>query len=130
MKADPAIRGRTYEVLGLDCLFISYAGMAPDDAPIHRHLRALRPGDRLTALRMPTGSGTAVVLLDASGNKVARLSAAASRTWEPRLESIAEIRVRALVHRVPGDEESLGIRIQATAWEVPVVEMVWAADRP
>lgn len=129
VEADPGICGRSYEVLGLDSVFISHAGKAPDDAPIHHHLKALRPGDRLTAKRAATGSGTGVALVDLFGNEVARLSAAATRTWEPRIESIAEIRVRALVHRVPETEETLGIRIRATSWEVPVVEMVWNADR-
>ncbi len=113
---------RTYELLGLDEIYLDYAGTFPADHAIHRHLAALGTGQRV-ALR-PEGSR--VVIADPSGHCIGRLSAEGAERWRRRLERILEVRVVAVLQRFRDDpDERFTGRIRADRWELPVLEAVW-----
>lgn len=116
------ILNRRYDLLGPADLFLDHAGLKPPDHPIHAHLAALQPGDRL-ALRV---SGGHLVLLDAEGFPVARLAKQAAQTWRPRLARVEGLRLVALVRRLKTDStETFRDRVLSERWEVPLGELVW-----
>lgn len=114
---------RSYTLLGLDDVFIDFAGRHDPDHCIHRALASLNPGDKLK----PLSQGKRVQLVNDAGIAVAQLSAKAAKYWTPALEAIDEIRLLGLFVRKKKDcagsdyESSL----RADRWEVPLCEIAY-----
>jgi hypothetical protein len=69
-----------------------------------------------------------MMLLDAAGIAVARLSRRAAGVWCPRVELIEAIRVEALMRRDrTQDTDAFAGRSRCEHWEVPLVELRWRA---
>ncbi len=144
IEAPPAeVMARRYTQLTPADLDLGYAGRQPPDAPIHRHLAALQPGDQLgwrpgaPASCRPAGTQCTddqragaqagqLLLTTAEGKPVARLSKRAAAEWLPRADRIQAIRVLALMRRDRAQTESdYATSLRCDAWEVPLVELRW-----
>ena len=112
-----------YEVLGLNDVYLSYAGMFPRTHPIHQHLSQIQAGDKIfLAAKNP-----AVKICNKVGFCVGSLSQSASAKWGKKLGRVSEVRVVAMVERDSMDvQETYKGRIKAVKWEVPVLEVVYA----
>lgn len=116
-----AIAHRSYRLLGLPDLYLSFAGGFPASASIHRRLAALAPGAALELRQV----GNAVHLCLPGQSVVAALSTEAAAAWRERLDQVEEIRVLALVERRAEDNEpAYRDRLRCDRWEVPIVEVV------
>ncbi|MEE8525105.1 MAG: RecQ family ATP-dependent DNA helicase [Thermoanaerobaculia bacterium] len=121
---DEAVIHRRFELLGLQDLFLSYAGRWAEDLPIHQRLATLRPGDPLGMRR----SGEFLQLQDRSGGIVGALSEAGRERWDGLSDAIEEIRVVAMVERRAEDSDGEYRRqLHCRRWEVPVAEVVYKA---
>lgn len=124
----PAKSGKPkiYHLLGMEDLYLDFAGRKPERHPTRQALRALRAGHRLGI----APHGEQVELINQEGVVLARLSQKARAVWTPRLASISEVRVVALVRRYR--DELTDTRLQATchgeSWQVPLVELVCSED--
>jgi ATP-dependent DNA helicase RecQ len=116
---------RRYTHLTPADLDLGYAGRQPPGAPIHPDLAALQHGD-LLGWRQREGQ---LLLLDAAGKAVARLSRRAAAEWLPRIEQIEQIRVEALLRRDrhQDDKPDHAKYCLCDRWEVPLVEIRWHA---
>jgi ATP-dependent DNA helicase RecQ len=123
VEAPPAaILARRYTRLTLTDLDLGFAGRQPPDAPIHRHLAAVQAGDAVGWRR----SGDDLLLTDAGGEVIARLSKRAAAAWRPRLERIEQTRVLAVLRRDRAQGEAeLAQRCRCERWEVPLPEIRW-----
>ncbi len=112
-----------YEVLGLEEIYLGYAGYFKAEHPIHAALANLQPSDRLALRVQPRGG---LDLCDSSGTCIARLSRKAEAAWADCVAAIREIRVLALVRRRADQDEETERRerYEVPEWEVPVVEVV------
>jgi ATP-dependent DNA helicase RecQ len=132
LRAEPAVEpppaevlARRYTRLTPADLDLGYAGRQAPDAPIHGQLAALNSGDLLTLRR----DGDHLMLLDAYGVRVARLSKRAASVWCPRIDMIETIRVDALLRRDRvQDSEAFAAQSRCEHWEVPLVEIRWRAQ--
>lgn len=113
---------RNYTLLGLDDIFLDYAGRLPPEHPVHQGLAQLQPGDRLR----PVSRGEQIQLLDGDDHPVAQLSVRTAKQWRPLLTSISEMRVLAMVVRKRTDntDSHYGKRLHCERWDVPVCEVV------
>jgi ATP-dependent DNA helicase RecQ len=112
---------RQYALLGLNEINLGHAGTFPDDHPIHRHLDALVPGDRLRMVTVQDG----ITLSTDRGFYVARLSQEGCRQWEGRLGEIAECRVLGLLYRFAEEGQPEFHRyLKVPFWQVPLLEIV------
>jgi ATP-dependent DNA helicase RecQ len=113
-----------YRVLTLEDIHLGYAGQFSPDHSIHRALAALQTGDKLT---MQPSERNGIVLLDKTGNCVARLSRKAEKDWEGRQTSVREIRVLAMICRKAeqDSDETRRKRCQVPEWQIPVTEVVF-----
>lgn len=110
-----------YELLGMQDIYLSFAGRRPPDSPIHAHLAALQPGSRLMAKK---GSDR-IELLDEHGVAVSALSHSASRKWLPNLDAIKNIRVIAMLRRYAVDSgEEYRKSYRCESWEAPWIEII------
>ena len=113
---------RRYRTIGLQDLFLSFAGGHPDSDPIHQRLAALQPGDALE-LRP---AGKHVRLYDRSAGVVGALSGEGAARWRERLGNVESVRVVAMVERrVEDNEPAYRERLRCVRWEVPVVEVAY-----
>jgi ATP-dependent DNA helicase RecQ len=121
---DPRITHRNYSLLSLADIFLSYAGRQPEDAPIHRALASLRPGNRGHLRATPQGH---VEILTSAGNVIARLSSSAAEIWAPRLAHLLEARVLAVLRRFPNPDNEVEdvSKLRCASWEIPLLELVW-----
>jgi ATP-dependent DNA helicase RecQ len=121
---DPNIQHCEYSILGLGEIFLSFAGIHPDGAPIHRALACLRPGDQV---RLRANAKGIVEIVDSAKTVLGKLSQAGSRTWAPRLDACQQVRVLALIRRVPtpASETESQLELRASSWEIPLLEIVW-----
>jgi len=108
--------------LGLEDLFLDYAGRKPASHPIHGALRQLRVGARLQVSFEDEGWG--LLVEPRSRQAVAALSQKAREVWKQR--TILEAVVIAVVHRAR-DESSggHGHKCRVPTWHVPLIEVVW-----
>ena len=112
---------RTYHLLGMEDLYLDFAGRKPEHHPTRQALRALHAGCRVGI----KGHGEQVDLVNEQGVALARLSKKAQAIWAPRVASIKEARVVALVRR--RRDELADTKLQASchgqSWQVPLVEL-------
>jgi ATP-dependent DNA helicase RecQ len=111
-----------YAMLGLEHMYLGYAGCFPASAPIHQALAALKPGDPVH-LDLEQDR---ILVRDSAGRRVAALSKSARQAWEDRLSSVRQARVFAVVCRDSEqdlDPERRNHRL-VPEWEVPVIEVI------
>ena len=110
-----------YALLGMEDLFIDYAGRRLENSAIRRALTLLNCGDVLSL----AGRGDHLELVNNEGVSVARLSKKAKQIWDSRLEFIEEITIVAMIRRYRDDvdDEKFKNRCHGDMWEVPVVEL-------
>jgi ATP-dependent DNA helicase RecQ len=110
-----------YEMLGLNEIYLDYAGCHSDEHPIHRDLAALETGHRVSF----SHTNGKIEILDGSGKCLARLSKEGADKWLGTLDQVSELRVIAMIQRTQ-DDPDLGFhnRIKASKWELPVLEAV------
>lgn len=120
--ADPTARRRTtYTVLGLEDIYLSYAGSKGGEHPIHQALTEAETETKVTL--EPIGSGIRVC--DPNGRELARLSRAAASRWRlARMNPTDdETRVLAMVLRTKHDgDEKYRRNVKTDRWEVPILE--------
>lgn len=111
---------KRYTLLGLQDLYLDYAGLKNEGNPIRRSLELLQPGDRL-GLVIRNGH---IELVNQRGIAVSRLSKTARDKWKPYLGMVQEVRVVAVVTRNIEDiaDEAFKTRCFGKTWEVPIVE--------
>ena len=111
-----------YEILGLEDVFMDYAGTFPSKHPIHRHLSDLKTGDPVWLVRDKRG----LAIHDRTNFCLGRLSAEASWRWMPRMDTVDTIRVLAILTRGRLDpDENFDKRIKTDRWELPILEIIY-----
>ena len=116
---------RRYTRLTPAHLDLGYAGRQSPRAAIHRHLAALSAGDPLQWQR----DRDSLLLLDAAGHPVGRLSRRAGAEWLPRLAQIEQIRIDAMLRQDKAHSSpEFAERCRIDHWEVPLVEIRWHSD--
>jgi len=114
-----------YDIIGLEEVFISYAGLRSPGTRIHKALQSLKTGSPVSLIHNSKG----IVLRAENGVDVASLSAKGRTHWESRLERIEKIETKAIVTRYKDEGETPnGMTIRSDAWEIPVVEVAWRKD--
>jgi ATP-dependent DNA helicase RecQ len=113
---------RRYETIGMEDLYLDYAGHQRPEGPLHGALAALNTGNLLRA----APSGEYVELRDDKGTCVARLSQSGRKDWYGRLDRIERITVLAMVQRSSADSQE-GYRdlCKCEQWEIPLAEVVY-----
>ena len=121
---DELVLRRRYDILGMEDLFLDYAGRKCLGDPVHAQLSELNPGDPLHAV----SKGDYVELQGDKGVCVALLSKIARTVWHGRLDSIERITVLAMVQRRSEDSgEEYRWRCKCEQWEVPLAEVVYSS---
>jgi ATP-dependent DNA helicase RecQ len=125
LRKDASVAGaKQYSVLGLQDLYLDFAGMYHSDKPIHSRLANLRPGSPLHFMR----DGERIRLGDGE-IAVAALSKTAYETWRDRLDRIESVRVLVMVRWYrDGGASRYSQSCKTDSWEVPMVEVVHLAE--
>lgn len=112
---------RTYEIVGLDDIYLDYAGNYPQTHSIHGQLAKLETGNCVSFCRKNEG----IEIQNDKGVCLARLSKQGVEKWMHRLDQILEVRVLAILQRNRDDPDAVfQKRINADNWELPVLEVV------
>ncbi len=122
----PAAALRRYRVLGMPDLWLSWAGMQPEVAASRKALAAAAAGDAVQLKATRRG----LVIANAAGIAIGKLSAKASDEWLPRLPFVREARLLGLVVRTAAQCRAAGMDLAYATdeWLVPIVEVVTDAD--
>jgi ATP-dependent DNA helicase RecQ len=116
------IMQQRYELLGMQDMFLDFAGRRPLNDAVHQHLAALQPGSLLT----PRTIGERVEFLDRDGLAVAMLSRSAAKAWLRGARQVNAIRVVAMLRREIKDSgEEFRQYCHCDTWEVPWLEVVF-----
>jgi ATP-dependent DNA helicase RecQ len=109
-------------LLGMDDIFMDFAGRQPLDSPVHKELRELNCGDELYA----KNGSKRIQLISARGIPVAQLAREATGLWLDKLGKIRKIKALGIVRRYAKDAQPGFISaLKCEKWEVPVVEIYW-----
>ncbi len=118
---------RRYELIGLNEIYMDFAGCFDKGQGIHNRLARLESGQ--TVLFHQTDKGIEIHNMD--GRCVGNLSREGSEKWLQRLDRICELRVIALLRRDRLDpDEGFRNRIKVDQWELPVIEAVYLPKTP
>ena len=111
-----------YTVLGMQDLFIDFAGGKPKGHRVHSSLAHMQAGDSVTLKRKQSGQ---VVVLDGEGVQVGRLSKNTAESWQkPELQQVDEVRVLGMVSRELEDSKlEYRDQIAVPDWELPLLEV-------
>ncbi len=112
---------KRYTLLGMEDLFLDFAGVRNEKSPSRTALEQLNVNDQLSLIV----KNEQLELVNESGISVARLSRAAQRRWSSRLNSIIDVRVVAVIRRYKDsiNDEAFRQSCIGEAWEVPLVEI-------
>ena len=121
VTGDRARNRITYTVLGLEDIYLSYAGNKHSEHPIHQ---ALAETGTATAVTVKPIGSTGIRVCDTNGRELARLSKAAARKWLARDNRTGdETTVLAMVLRMKDDgEDKYRQHVKTDSWEVPILE--------
>ncbi|MFN2353350.1 MAG: RecQ family ATP-dependent DNA helicase [Desulfopila sp.] len=116
---------RRYALLGMEDLFIDYAGIRRENDPVRRVAASLNCGDNLCMVFQDDRCQ----LITEGGVPVACLSQKARKRWKARLDMIVEITIVAMVTRHRDDIADIAFkkRCHGERWEVPVVEISYTS---
>ena len=115
---------KKYELLGLNRIYLDYAGNFPQTHPIHSHLAELRTGQCVSFCQ----NNSKIEIHDSGGKCLDRLSSEGTNKWRERLDDILEVRVVAMLRRNRDDpDENFRKKIKADNWELPVLEVICPA---
>ncbi|MFH0782320.1 MAG: RecQ family ATP-dependent DNA helicase [Pseudomonadota bacterium] len=119
--SDAGVRKR-YTLLGMEDLFLDFAGVRRENHPVRITLQRLKTDDRLKIEKR----GLYLEVVDNAGVSVGRLSHAAAGKWASQLKAIKEVRVMAMVRRYRDDvaDKVFRARCYGESWETPVIEVV------
>jgi len=116
---------RRYELLGLDEIYMDYAGGFPHKDRIHARLAEIRTGQCVFFSQ----NNSRLEINNSSGKCLARLSKEGADKWRDHLDHILEVRVLAMLRRNRDDsDEDFQKRIKTDNWELPVLEVVRSAS--
>lgn len=112
---------KEYTLLGMEDVFLDFAGVRSLNHPARKALALLQAGDPL----LLESRNDHLELVNTDGVSVARLSKAARNIWAKRMCTISEIRVVAIVKRYRDEIADTKFREKCRGefWEVPVVEV-------
>ena len=110
-----------YEILGLDDIFMDYAGRFPKNHSIHKQLAKLKTG---TEVFIVNGDRN-VQVYDFGKHCISRFSNKAAENWRNRLESIHKVRILSMLTRTRADSDgNFDEWIKTDSWELPILEIV------
>jgi ATP-dependent DNA helicase RecQ len=117
------LQNKHYEMIGLNEVYMDYAGCFHGSSKIHNHLACLEAG-QLVAFY---ANDQSIEIHNRDGCCVAKLSKEGAARWAPRLNQLQELRVVALLRRDRDDpDEEFINRIRADQWELPILEAVYS----
>ncbi|MCF8070331.1 MAG: RecQ family ATP-dependent DNA helicase [Desulfobacterales bacterium] len=115
-------QNKRYELIGLNEVYMDYAGCFHKSNRIHNQLGCLEAGQCLSFHQ----NDNSIEIHNIDGCCVAKLSKEGASKWAQRLDQIQELRVVALLRRDRDDpNEEFISRIKSDQWELPVLEAVY-----
>ena len=119
--SEPMAR-RSYHLLGMEDLFLDFAGIKEEQHPSRLALQKCKAGERVVIQER----NSHLELVDNDGVAIARLSKKAQGEWADRLDSIRDALIVAFVRRYRDDIEDKKFQTACygQSWEVPIVEVV------
>ncbi len=122
-EIENGLQNRCYELIGLNEIYMDYAGCFHRNNIIHEHLFCLEAGHRVAFHQ----NNSSIEIHNSDGCCVARLSNEGVTKWSHRLDQIQELRVVALLQRNRDDPAGGFInRIKSDQWELPILEAVYS----
>jgi len=117
------LQNKRYELIGLNEVYMDYAGCFHKSKNIHNLLACLEAGQCVVF----NSNDKSIEIHNCDGCCVAKLSKEGAAKWSQRLNQIQELRVVALLRRDRDDpNEDFISRIKADHWELPVLEAVYS----
>ena len=113
---------KRYHILGMKDLYLGYAGGFRENDKMHEAIRTCKMGDKL---KVAARNGH-IYLTNDTDTIIGRMSKAARDSWLPKVDSIREVNVLAMVRWSKEDitDKEFLERCKCEAWEVPVCELV------
>ncbi len=118
-----ALQNKRYELIGLNEVYMDFAGCFHKGQRIHNLLSCLEAGHNVVF----HPNNQAIEIHNNDGCCVAKLSKEGANKWSNRLDRICELRVIALLRRDRDDpENNFQDRIKVDHWELPILEAVYS----
>jgi ATP-dependent DNA helicase RecQ len=111
----------TISILGLEDLYLSYAGLFPEDDMIHKALSSLEPMEKVFLV----AKGHYIYIQNRHQQSIARLSNKGKSKWHDQMQTILQARVLGIIQRQKTDGEDYDGNFEKVAsWELPIVEIL------
>lgn len=106
-------------VIGMEDIFISWAGTKFENNIIHDNLKKACTGDRVKLIE----NNNKIYVVNSSGNEILVLSSNGYDKWKNRIQNIKTARILGMVKRNKSEsDENFNVRVDS--WEVPIVEVL------
>ncbi|MFH2059489.1 MAG: RecQ family ATP-dependent DNA helicase [Pseudomonadota bacterium] len=111
----------TVSILGMEDLFLSYAGLFSEDHEIHKTLSTLSPMEKISLIEKKNH----IYIENKHHQIIARLSNKGKAKWHNQTQTILHARVLGIIRRQQTDGEDYdGKREKIGTWELPIVEIL------
>lgn len=111
----------TVSILGMDDVFISYAGLFPATHAIHTHLAHMNAGDKVHLNEV----NNRIHIVNTHGQTLVTLSNKGREAWANRTQAVVNARVLGIIRRDQADGEGQeAFKTKAASWEIPIVEVL------
>ncbi len=116
----------TVSILGMEDLFLSYAGLFARNHPIHGALSALTPMESVFLKE----KNDHVFIENTRHQTIARLSNRGTAKWQGRTQTILHARVLGIINRKQTDGQDYdGRHERIDSWELPIIEILHKKQR-
>ena len=111
----------TISIIGLEDLFLSYAGLFPENHVIHKALSSLEPIEKVFLIE----KNNHIYIQNKDHQSIARLSNKGKSKWHNQMQTILQARVLGIIRRQKADGEDYDGNLEKVAsWELPIVEIL------
>lgn len=111
----------TVSVIGMEDLYISYAGFFPETARIHNDLADLNAGDKVCFIERKNK----ILMVNANHRTLAMFSRKGTEKWRDLIRSVVNARVLGMIRRNKTDGEGIeNYKTKVESWEIPIVEVL------
>lgn len=111
----------TVSILGMEDLFLSYAGLFPEGNTIHEALSTLSPMEKVYLIEKKSH----IYIENKHCQTIAKLSNKGTAKWHGKTQTILHARVLGIIRRQKTDGEDYdGKNEKIDSWELPIVEIL------
>ena len=112
----------TISIIGMQDLYLSYAGLFPESHMIHKYLCDLQTGEKVNLLK----KNNRIFIVNGKNQTIAALSQKGYEKWQHKINGVISAKILGVIKRNPDNSEQKEFdkNLKTGSWELPIIEVL------